>query len=161
MTFDWPGYYASYCEPSSPVRGRFQVARLPAGPSGRTCCYAGAHTFALTQAGTDCAEARELLRFLTAPEQQAVEAQQGSVAARRSVMAQRRQIVEGHEAHRLNLLEHSIEHDLIIPPKLPYYPHIEDILWRNVRAAMTGAVTIADALLEMERKIEECVTNAA
>lgn len=161
MTFDWPGYYASYCEPSSPVSGRFRVARAPAGPSGRVCCYAGAHTFALTRAGADCAEAREFLRFLTAPEQQAIEARQGSVAARRSVMAQQRQAVEGEDAHRLNLLETSIEHDLIIPPKLPYYPHIENILWRNVRAAMTGAATIADALAEIERKIEECVTHAA
>jgi len=161
MTFDWPSYYASYRDPSSPVRDRFQVARMPAGPSGRTCCYAGAHTFALTRAGADCAEAHQLLRFLTAPEQQAVEVQQGSVAVRRSVMSDQRQAIQGSGAQRLALLEHSIEHDLILPPKLSYYPQIEDILWRNVRAAMTGAVAIADALVEIERKIEECVTNAA
>ena len=79
MVSDWPGYYGSYRDASSPVRDRFRVARMPAGPSGRVCCYAGSHTFALTQAGVDCAEARELLRFLTAPEQQTLEARQGSV----------------------------------------------------------------------------------
>ncbi|MGA2808507.1 MAG: extracellular solute-binding protein [Terracidiphilus sp.] len=161
MVFDWPGYYASYRDPSSPVRDRFQVARMPAGPFGRTCCYAGAHTFALTQAGADCAETHELLRFLTAPEQQAIEVKQGSVAVRRSVMSNQRQVVQGDEAHRLALLEHSVEHDLLIPPKLSYYPQIESIVWRNVRAAMTEAVAIADAVVEIERKIEECVTHAA
>ena len=88
-------------------------------------------------------EARELLRFLTAPEQQAMEARQGSVPVRRSVMQEQRQAAQGEEADRLALLGSSIEHDLIIPPKLAYYPHIEDILWRNVRAAMTGETTIA------------------
>jgi multiple sugar transport system substrate-binding protein len=161
MVFDWPGYYESYREFSSPVRNLFQVARMPAGPSGRTCSYAGAHTFALTQAGADCAEAHELLRFLTAPEQQTIEAQQGSVAVRRSVMSGQRQAMPGDEAHRLALLEYSVEHDLLMPPKLSYYPQIESIVWRNVRAAMIGAVPIADALVEIERKIEECVANAA
>ena len=161
MVFDWPGYYASYRDPSSPVRDRFQVARMPAGPSGRTCCYAGAHTFALTRAGADSQAARELLRFLTAPEQQAIEVRQGSVPVRRSVMLDHRQAMQGGEVRRLALLEYSIEHDLLIPPKLSYYPQIESIVWRNVRAAMIGSVPIADALAEIERKIEECVTNAA
>ena len=91
MVTDWPGYYGSYRDPASPVRDRFSLVRMPAGPTGRVCCYAGSHTFALTQSGIDCAAARELLRFLTAPEQQAIEAQQGSVPVRRSVMARQRQ----------------------------------------------------------------------
>jgi hypothetical protein len=76
-------------------------------------------------------------------------------------MSNQRQVVQGDEAHRLALLEHSVEHDLLIPPKLSYYPQIESIVWRNVRAAMTEAVAIADAVVEIERKIEECVTHAA
>jgi hypothetical protein len=38
---------------------------------------------------------------------------------------------------------------------------MEDILWRNVRAAMTGQTAIADALVEIERRIGECVAHAA
>lgn len=161
MVSDWPGYYGSYRDASSPVRDCFGVARMPAGPSGRVCCYAGSHTFALTHAGADCSEARELLRFLTAPEQQTMEARQGSVPVRRSVMAEQREAAMGADAHRLALLSGSIERDLIIPPKLPYYPRIEDILWRNVRAAMIGETAIPDVLVEIERRIEECVAHAA
>jgi multiple sugar transport system substrate-binding protein len=159
MTWDWPGYYGSYRDPSSPVSRRFDVARMPAGPTGRVCCYAGSHTFALTRAGADSADARELLRFLTAPEQQALEARHGSVPVRLSVMALQRAEARGTDARRLDLLSHSIEHDLILPPKLAYYPRIEDILWRNVRAAMIGETSIPDTLREIERQIESCVLS--
>ncbi|MBS1857668.1 MAG: extracellular solute-binding protein [Acidobacteria bacterium] len=161
MTSDWPGYWGSYRDPSSPVRGRFAVARMPAGPGGRVFCYAGSHTFALTRAGGRNPGARELLRFLTAPEQQALEARQGSVAVRRGVMERQRSTAAEDEAARLDLLAHSIEHDLIVPPKLPYYPRIEEILWRNVRAAMLGEVEIPEALAGIEARIAECVADAA
>ena len=67
-------------------------------------------------------------------------------------MEQYRQSLQGEEAARMALLENSIQHDLIIPPNLSYYPRIEDILWRNVRAAMIGEIAINDALAEMERR---------
>jgi multiple sugar transport system substrate-binding protein len=161
MVADWPGYYGSYRDKSSTVRDRFSLARMPAGPTGSVCCYAGSHTFALTRTGVKKEHARELLRFLTAPQQQVMEVRQGSVAVRRSVLEQQRREAQGAEAQRLALLEGAIENDLIIPPKLPYYPRMEDILWRNVRAAMTGQTAIADALVEIERRIGECVAHAA
>lgn len=161
MVSDWPGYYGSYREASSPVRDRFRLARLPAGPSGRVCCYAGSHTFALTSTGAANQDARELLRFLTAPEQQALEARQGSVPVRRSVMDEQRRAATGDEAARLALLDASIERDLIVPPKLSYYPEIEDILWRTVRAAMVGEMPVGDALAEIAVRIAGCVAHAA
>lgn len=161
MVADWPGYYGSYRDAGSPVRDRFRVARMPAGQSGRVCCYAGSHTFALTRAGVKREEARELLRFLTAPEQQAFEARQGSVPVRRSVMEEQQRDASAEDAERLALLGRSIESDLIVPPKLPYYPRIEDILWRNVRAAILGEVPIRQTLATIEERIAECVTHAA
>ncbi len=161
MVSDWPGYYGSYREASSPVRDCFRLSRLPAGPAGRVCCYAGSHTFALTRRGAAKEDARELLRFLTAPEQQALEARQGSVPVRRSVMDEQRRAVTDEEAERLSLLSASIEGDLIVPPKLSYYPQIEDILWRTVRAAMIGEMPPADAIAEIEQRIAGCVAHAA
>ena len=161
MTTDWPGYYGSYCENGSRVKGRFSVARMPAGPSGRVCCYAGSHTFALTRSGEDNPFARELLKFLTAPEQQRLEARQGSVPVRRTVMEEQRRDATGDRADRISLLSASIEHDLIVPPKLPSYPRIEEILWRNVRSAFTGEADVTEALIEMEHRISECVAARA
>lgn len=160
MTTDWPGYYGSYREKDSPVDDRFRVARMPAGPLGKVCCYAGCHTFALTRTGARKEEVRSLLCFLTAPEQQTLEAQQGSVPVRRSVTAERQRKVIGQDAERLNLLGHSIECDLIIPPKISQYPEIENILWRTVRAAMLGEIAIGAALERIESGIAECVAHA-
>ena len=152
MVCDWPGYYASYRD-RSPVSGRFRVARLPAGPTGRHLAYAGCHTFALTRTGALNTHASELLRFLTAPEQQLVEAQQGAVPVRRSVMAQQRLVSSDKDIERWDLLERVIESDLIIPPQLACYPSIEDVLWRTVRAAMLGQTAIPTALEAIEASI--------
>ncbi len=161
MVADLPGYYGSYCDSDSPVRGKFRIARMPAGPSGRTCCYAGSHTFALTRRGADKDEARALLQFLTAPEQQAMEARQGSVPVRRSVMEMQRQTASGDDAERLLLLVHSIESDLFVVPKMPGYPEIENILWRTVRRAMLGALDIEEALAQIEARVAEYVAHVA
>jgi multiple sugar transport system substrate-binding protein len=161
MVMDWPGYYGSYQETSSMVRGRFRVARMPAGPSGRVCCYAGSHTFALTRGGAEKEEARKLLRFLTHPAQQQIEAQQGSVPVRRSLMEAQKRDASPGDAERLALLSASIESDLIIPPQSSAYPRIEEVLWRNVRATMLDELPIHDALAGMEKQIAECVAHAA
>jgi multiple sugar transport system substrate-binding protein len=157
MVCDWPGYYASYTAADSAVRDRFRVARMPAGPDGRRLAYSGSHTFALTRSGVERPEAVELLRFLTAPAQQRSEAQRGSVPVRASLMAECRATANGAAAERWQLLETAIAHDLIIPPKLAYYPLIEDILWRTVRAAMIGELAIDDALVQIEQRIAATV----
>ena len=161
MVTDWPGYYGSYREALSPVRDRFSLARMPAGPTGRVCCYAGSHTFALTRAGAEKEDARALLRFLTAPEQQALEAEQGSVPVRRSIMARQRTAATPAEAARLDLLGASIERDLIVPPKIACYPGIEDVLWRMVRSAMIGEIAVSEALSRIEERVKGCVADAA
>ncbi|HEX4230545.1 MAG TPA: extracellular solute-binding protein [Bryobacteraceae bacterium] len=161
MVTDWPGYYGSYRADYSSVRDRFRVARMPSGPLGRVCCYAGSHTFALTRTGAGKEAARLLLRFLTSAERQSIEARQGSVPVRRIVMEEQQHSATDQDAERLRLLSRSIETDLIIPPKLSYYPEIEDILWRTVRTAMIGEIELGTALEQIERKIAERVAHAA
>jgi ABC-type glycerol-3-phosphate transport system substrate-binding protein len=156
MICDWPGYYGAYCDSTiSRVSGRFAVARMPAGPTGVHKAYAGAHTFALTRRGIEEPAAIELLRFLTAPEQQLIEASQGSVPPRPAVLSQVRQMTGPQDAQRWNLLDIVIGNDMLIPPKFSYYPEIEDILWRTVRSAMTGETGIEGALAQLEGRICE------
>ena len=152
MICDWPGFYGSYCAHDSKVHGTFGLERMPAGPLGVHKAYSGAHTFALTARGADHAGAHQLLQFLTAPEQQLREARQGSVPVRRSVMNE----IRGEDRQRWSLLEQVIDEDMLIPPRLAYYPEIEEILWRTVRSAMTGEIEIGAALRHMEQRITEC-----
>jgi len=156
MICDWPGYYGAYCDSTiSRVSDRFAVARMPAGPTGIHKAYAGAHTFALTRRGIEQPDAIELLRFLTAPERQLIEAHQGSVPPRPAVLSQSLQTAGPQEADRWNLLDLVISNDMLIPPKFSYYPEVEEILWRTVRSAMTGEIGIEEALERLESRIRE------
>lgn len=151
MVTDWPGYYGSYRAADSPVRDRIRVARMPAGPLRKVCCYAGSHTFALTRRGAEQSKPRELLLYLTSAERQTLEAQQGSVPVRRSIMAKQELQASADDAERLRLLRRSIETDLILPPKWEQYPVFEDNLWRTVRAAMLGELSSQSALTLIEK----------
>jgi len=156
MVCDWPGYYGAYRHSAdSKIRETFSVARMPAGPTGVNKAYAGVHTFALTRRGVTRASAVELLRFLTSPEQQLMEARQGSVPTRPSILSQIQSEAEPPQAERWRLLESVIANDMLVPPRLPYYPEIEEILWRTVRSAMTQEISIRTALETMENRIAE------
>jgi multiple sugar transport system substrate-binding protein len=157
---DWPGYYGDYRDPRvSRIHDRFAVARYPVGPLGFSRVYGGSHTFALTRRGTASPESLALLRFLTAPEQQLLEAHTGSVPVRTSVMQQIQEKVDGVEKARWRVLETVIGSDVIIPPKFPRYPEVEEILWKTVQAAMTGRLEIDEALHVMTRQIRATVTE--
>ena len=63
-----------------------------------------------------------------------------------------------HDAKRMAVLEETITHYAMIPPKFAKYPFIEDILWSGVQEAMTGQCTVKEALLSMEVKVQEVLT---
>jgi multiple sugar transport system substrate-binding protein len=155
MVGDWPGYYALYCDPyASAVHDRFALSRYPLGPTGKSLVYGGSHTFALTLQGARSDEAIALLRFLTAREQQWLEAQQGSVPVRTSVMRRAQEGAAPVEKARWHTLEDAIS-GVVIPPKFGRYPDVEEVLWRTVQAAITGAVSIDAALRRMTEQIGE------
>jgi multiple sugar transport system substrate-binding protein len=129
---------------------------MPAGPTGIHKAYAGSHTFALTRRGFGRTAALALLRFLTSPEQQLKEARRGSVPTRPAVLAEVTSGADAVEAERWKLLDQVIATDMLIPPGIAYYPEIEEILWRTVRSAMIGTMSIAAALETMETRITEC-----
>jgi multiple sugar transport system substrate-binding protein len=154
MVCDWPAYYSSYRKGrDSKVKKRFALARMPAGPVGRRA-YSGCHTFALTPMGIRKPAAVELLRFLTAPEQQLLEAGQGAIPAR---TAARRKAASADpaESGRWKLIGEVLKSDLLVPPAIPYYPAVEEVLWRGVQAAITGEMTIREALALMQRRLSE------
>jgi multiple sugar transport system substrate-binding protein len=155
MVGDWPGFYSSYLASEIP----FAVSRYPAGPSGKSLAYGGSHTFALTRLGAQKPEAMELLKFLTAPEQQLLEARSGSVPVRRSVMAQIQSESSQRDQSRWRVLEEVITHHTLIPPKFARYPQVEEVLWRTVQRAMLGEVDVERALQEMTHEIGRIVNG--
>jgi multiple sugar transport system substrate-binding protein len=158
MVGDWPGYYGDYGNPQhSLVHDRFDLARYPVGPSGKSRVYGGGHTFALTPRGASNPEALALLQFLTASEQQLLEARGGAVPVRASVMRTIQAAATPRELARWQTLERVIAEDIIIPPKFARYPEVEEILWKTVQAAMFATLGVDAALAQMTRQIRAIV----
>jgi multiple sugar transport system substrate-binding protein len=155
MLGDWPGYYSLYKDPKiSAVHNRFALSPYPVGPADKLLVYGGGHTFALTRKGADNPSALKLLLFLTAFERQLLEAENGCVPVRRSVMRQMQSAADEENRARLAMLEGIISEHLLIPPKFSAYPKIEEVLWRTVQSAIVGQIPIGSALRSIREQIE-------
>lgn len=155
MMGDWPGYYSLYKDPKiSAIHNRFGLSPYPVGPANKLLVYGGGHTFALTKKGAANPNALKLLLFLTAFEQQLLEAQNGCVPVRRSVMRRMQSEADEENRARLAMLEEIITEHILIPPKFSVYPKIEEVLWRTVQSAIVGKIPVDEALRHIREQIE-------
>jgi len=160
MVCDWPGYYSLYRdERLSAVNGNLGLSLYPSGPAGKSLTYGGGHTFALTKAGARNEQAMELLMFLTAFDQQLLEARNGCVPVRRSVMQKMQSEADEANKKRLAMLERVIAEHILIPPKFARYPEVEEILWRTVQSAIIGKTSVDEALRHMRDQVEQIVRS--
>jgi multiple sugar transport system substrate-binding protein len=111
----------------------------------------------LTKTGADKPEALELLMFLTASEQQLLEARNGCVPVRQSVMQQMQSESDDANRQRLAMLETVIAEHILIPPKFARYPEVEEILWQTVQRAIIGEIPNDTALRNMRQQISQIV----
>jgi multiple sugar transport system substrate-binding protein len=49
---------------------------------------------------------------------------------------------------------------MLIPPKFPEYPSVEDALWTSLRAAITGEATVEEGLARASREIRRIMKPA-
>ena len=115
--------------------------------------------FALTRRGADNPDALKLLRHLTAPEQQLLEARNGCVPVRRSVMRQMQSVADPDNRARLAMLEDVIAEHILVPPKFAAYPEVEDVLWRTVQRVMIGGLDLDEGLHTMTTQIKHIVEH--
>ena len=162
MVGDWPGFYGLYQKRETcAVFDQFNVTVYPAGPGGIRKSYAGGHTFAIPKAAREPEAGLALAKYLTSPAVQWHEASvSGHTPVRQSIFEKMKASLSGHDsadrdARRMEALEETINQYAMIPPKFAEYPLIEDILWVGVQEAITGRQTPKEALLLMEKKVQE------
>jgi len=155
MVGDWPGYYGLYRdERVSAVHDRLGLMTYPVGPAGTSLSYGGGHTFALTKRGADKSKALDLLLYLTAFDQQLLEARNGCVPVRKSVMKTIQAEADSANGSRLAMLEEVIAEHILVPPKFARYPEVEEVLWRTVQRVMVGEMSVDDGLSMMTDQIK-------
>jgi multiple sugar transport system substrate-binding protein len=158
MVGEWPGYYGIYRDEGvSKVHDRLGITPYPTGPAGTSLSYGGGHTFALTPLGAQNSRAVELLLFLTAPEQQLLEARNGCVPVRRSVMQQLQSETDPSNKKRLAMLEEVIAGHILVPPKFAKYPEVEEVLWRTVQKVIVSRLSVDEGLRLMRAQIRQIV----
>ncbi|MBZ5545499.1 MAG: extracellular solute-binding protein [Acidobacteriia bacterium] len=158
MVADWPGGFYRYSDPAhSQVTGRFGLALYPTGPAGERWVYSGGHCFAVPSSVRDEEGARALLKFLTSADAQWHEAQHGVLPVLKSVQNRLRAETDANslEGRRLALLEQTVGSHMLLPPRFPLYPAVEEALWTSLQKGATGEWSVDDALhnaaAEMER----------
>jgi ABC-type glycerol-3-phosphate transport system substrate-binding protein len=101
----------------------------------------------------------KLLLHITAADQQLLEAGNGCVPVRRSVMAQMQSEAEPPNLARLAMLEDVIAKHILIPPKFAKYPDVEGVLWRSVQRVMVNQLGVDEGLRLMRKQIKEIVAG--
>lgn len=157
MVGDFPGFYGLYQNRETcAVFDHFDVASYPAGPAGIRKSYAGGHSFAIPKAAHDPEGGLALAKYLTSAEVQWQEASVGGhTPVRKTIFEKIKKTQSGRDAKRMAVLEETVTHYAMVPPKFAKYPLIEDILWSGVQEAMTGKHTAKETLLLMEKKVRE------
>ena len=158
MVADWPGGFYRYGDAAqSQVAGRFGLALYPTGPNGQRWVYSGGHCFAAPTSVQDEEGTRALLKFLTSADAQWYEAQHGALPVLRSVQNRLRAETDANslQGRRLALLEQTVGSHMLLPPRFPLYPAVEEALWTSLQKGITGEWSVDDALhhaaAEMER----------
>jgi len=162
MVTDWPGGFHRYVDPvESRVVGRFGLALYPTGPSGERWVYAGGHAFAVPTSVRDEEGARALLKFLTSADAQWHEAQRGALPVLKSVQGRLRAETDVNSlaGHRLALLETTVNSHMLLPPRFPLYPEVEEALWTSLQKGITGEWNVDDALHHAAAEMEKILTR--
>ncbi len=162
MVADWPGSYHRYvASDQSKVAGRVEFALYPNGPAGCRWVYSGGHTFGIPTSVRDIDGAKALLKFLTSADSQWHEAQQGALPVLKSVQQRMEAETEPGSvaAKRLALLNQTVASHMLLPPRFPKYPAVEDVLWKSLQKGITGEWTVDDALDNAAGEMEKIVTT--
>lgn len=160
MVTDWPSGFGTMRDAEqSAVAEKLDLTIYPVGPTGERWVYAGGFTFAIPTSVRDVQGTLALLRFLTSESAQWLEAQRGAVSVRQSVRERAQQSVAPHslEARRLEMLEKTVQDHMLIPPKFPSYPAVEDALWMALQSAIVGKRTVKNALAVAAREVKSII----
>jgi multiple sugar transport system substrate-binding protein len=156
---NWPYAYALLQDASqSRVRGKFAIATLPAAPGGRPAAALGGAQLAVNAQSRHPAAARELVTFLTAPEQMLERARAvGQLPARRSLYSS--QALAGALTIPVEPLRRIVD-AAVARPVTPVYSELSDVLQVRLHRALTGQQAPAAALQDAAAEIRALLARS-
>lgn len=149
----WPSQYshAAKTDGSSGVAGKFDVAPLP-GVAGPGVSSLGGHSLAISSFAKNKATAVDFIKFATAPEQQRLRLDQGSLAPTRSALYDDPSMQAKYPY--LPLLKRSIE-GAEPRPRVVKYGEVTDVIQEHAYAALRGEKSSEQALADLQARLQE------
>ncbi|WNO54098.1 extracellular solute-binding protein [Stakelama saccharophila] len=151
MMANWFGF-AAYGDtaPDSKVKGKVDVAPLPAGPGGRSVSLNVFWVLAMGSGAADKPLAWDFMRHCARADMDLITTREGAIGTRKSTWADKGVNAEIPYYHRLDWL-HEHARELPLTPKLAAISHIVDDL---LTKATTGEASTADLLAEAQVRAE-------
>lgn len=151
---NWPYAFALGNSADSPIRDRFDVTVLPAGPDGTNAATFGGHSLAVSRFSSNAEVAADLVRFLASYEIQAERAKRGYNPSRPAVY---------EDADVLDVVPFMgalfpVFQSAVVRPTTitaEKYPRVSEAFWSASHAVLTGQSDGATALAQLERQLEQ------
>jgi trehalose/maltose transport system substrate-binding protein len=150
----WPAYYTSSVDPASPTRGRFDVAFMPGGSSGRAAVL-GENAIAVSRYSRHVDESIALVRYLSRRDVQLSRARTTSMPPTLPELYDDPQVVKANPYYPS--LEQAFRGDALSRPSSVSgrkYADVSRAYARAVHSVLTRQQKAAAAVAALEREIE-------
>jgi multiple sugar transport system substrate-binding protein len=149
---NWP--YAYSLGQNAPIKGKFEVAPLPAFEGADQVGVLGVHNLVISSYSKNKAGALKLIDYLTTPEAQVI---QSSQYGRTPTITEVFQNPEVKKAMPFAAeMQKAIEQGGV-RPRSPVYPQVSAAIYKNVNQALSGQVSPEDALKTADEQINNAL----
>jgi multiple sugar transport system substrate-binding protein len=165
MYTEWFGWYSYFQDPkSSKVAGKFDLARQPKGDGGINSGWAGHHGFSITKAAQNKEAAASLIKHMTSPEGNELEAKLGILISRQSVWDKIIKEAEGASdplaKKRLELALLQAQEDFKTPPLIAEWLPMSNVLYPILQQIILGDVEPQKGLDDAAQQVHDMMSKA-
>ncbi len=165
MYTEWYGWYSYFQDPaSSKVAGKFDLARQPMGNGKIHSGWAGHHGFSITKASKEKDMAADLIKWLTSPEGNELEAKLGFLVSRQSVwdklIAEAATATDPLAKKRLELALLQAQEDFKTPPLIAEWLPMSNILYPILQKIILGDVDPQKGLDDAAQRVYDMMKQA-
>ncbi len=165
MYTEWYGWYGFFQDPdSSQVANLFDLARQPKGDGGIHSGWAGHHGFSITKAAQEKGMAASLIKHLTSPEGNRLEAGLGFLVSRQSVwdevIAEAADSDNPLDKKRLELALMQAQEDFKTPPLIAEWIPASNILFPILQQVILGDVEAQQGLDDAAERVRDMMAEA-
>jgi trehalose/maltose transport system substrate-binding protein len=151
---NWPYAYALGNQKGSKIKGKFNVAPLPAFEGAQRKGVLGVHNLVISAYSKNKPGALKLIDYLTTPEAQRIQA--GEYGRTPTLTA----VFDDPDVKRAMPFAQEMKQAITqgaVRPQTPVYPQVSQAVYKNVNAALSGQISPEEALKKADEEINRAL----